>query len=433
MSTSSMLTDSPYTPPWVLLLLSTLARSTSWEDNRRRIKDLLPELRAQCEVFELENLKRADDDSHSGRYEVHLHGALDLFTGAGCSMLECRQLAADQLARSFGLLADRVWLTDTLTSRFLNFGRVTNRKLDSLVADTLVLSHLIPLIDAGIVRFRSPWIATCQSCAASFSQEVEHATDAVRRVFRREFRIEDRGEGNYVAHTGKSYEPPLVYRALRKPGIPIPTARQFAESEIQDAMRSTFWAAREASLTRGSIATNSRIGIAGLLELEGRLLDRSSILALEHEREITLPWVSELDAQQIVQLREEASEALPGFRSAIASALTPQSASQGTSTRVSDVISNLRGQALEVRAELSTKRKSSARFWKTTYGLLGLGVSAYGVAFDQAATGVAGLLPVIQLLIDHKRGHESDVSQLHSKPGYVLVKAQDLLAHAHGA
>jgi hypothetical protein len=432
MSPPHMLTDSPHTPPWVLLLLSTLASSKSWEDNRRKVKELLPELRTQSEVFQSESIGRLDDNSHTNRFEVHLQGGLDPFSGGGCAMLECRTRAADQLARSFGLLADRLWLMDTLTDRFVNFGRVTNLKLDAIVADTLVLSHLLPLIDAGIVRFRSPWIANCQSCSDTFYSEIDQATEAVRRVFRREFRIEDRGEGNYVAHTGKSYEPSIVYRGLRKPGVSVPTARQFAESEIEEAVRSTFWTAREACLTSGTIATNSRIGIAGLLQLEGRLLDRRSIFALEQEREISLPWVSELNAEQIVQLRNEASAALPSFRAAIATALVPSSSREDSINSVSDVIANLRDQAIQVRSELEMQRRSSGRFWKSTYGLLGLGVSAYGVAFDQPAAGVAGLLPVIQLLIDHKRGHEAEAAQLKSKPGYLLVKAQDLLAHSHG-
>ena len=63
--------------------------------------------------------------------------------------------------------------------------------------------------------------------------------------------------------------------------------------------------------------------------------------------------------------------------------------------------------------------------------MLGLALSAYGVATDQVVPGVAGLLPVLQLLISHKTGHEADVAKLTTRPGYVLVKAQDLLEHAH--
>jgi len=93
-------------------------------------------------------------------------------------------------------------------------------------------------------------------------------------------------------------------------------------------------------------------------------------------------------------------------------------------------MADLREQAVQVRSELEAKRKSASRFWKGTYGILGLGLSAYGVAADQMLPAVGGLLPVIQLLIGHKAGHESEVAKLSSLPGYVLVKAQDILAHA---
>ncbi len=91
----------------------------------------------------------------------------------------------------------------------------------------------------------------------------------------------------------------------------------------------------------------------------------------------------------------------------------------------------LREQAELVRGELQRTQKHSAKYWKVTYGLLGLGLSAYGVSTDQVLPGVGGLLPILQLLIGHKSGHESEVdSQIH-KPAYVLLKAQDILAHAH--
>ena len=64
-------------------------------------------------------------------------------------------------------------------------------------------------------------------------------------------------------------------------------------------------------------------------------------------------------------------------------------------------------------------------------GVLGLGLSAYGVATDQVVAGVGGLLPILQLLIEHKTGHDSSIDTTISKPGYVLLKAQDILSHAH--
>jgi hypothetical protein len=94
------------------------------------------------------------------------------------------------------------------------------------------------------------------------------------------------------------------------------------------------------------------------------------------------------------------------------------------------IIENLREQAAEVRAELEIKRQSSARFWKATYGILALGLSAYGVAKDLVLPGVGGLLPMIQLLMSHKSGQEADIAKLVTKPGYVLIRARYLLSHA---
>lgn len=425
-----MLTEQAHIPPAVLLLLDAVSSSNSWSDARKRIRQLLPELGIQSSVFELQNTRRDEQRPKGGFFEVHLHGALDPLGGQGCIDPSCRLQAADRLARSVGLIADRIWLTDTLSSQFLSFGRATNAKLDEVLVDTLVIARLLPLINAGIIHFRSPWIATCAGCTAEFEHQLKFSIKEVLRTFRKEFRVEDLGEGAYVADTGKCFDPPMVYRVLRMPGHAIPTARAFADDAISDALRSTFWVAREAALTRGTLLTNSRVGIAGLLSQEGRLLDKRSLMLLEREREFSIPWVSDLTPEQVLQLREEASLALPAFRERFARALS-QHANNESSQSPTALIDELRDQANEVRAELISKKKNSARFWRATYGLLGLGVSAYGVAMDQAAASVAGLLPLIQLLIEHETGHESEVARLSTKPGFVLVKAQDILAHAH--
>ncbi len=96
-----------------------------------------------------------------------------------------------------------------------------------------------------------------------------------------------------------------------------------------------------------------------------------------------------------------------------------------------ELIFELREQAEDVRAELKSTQKNSAKYWKATYGVLGLGLSAYGVATDQVIAGVGGLLPMLNLLIEHKTGHESNRDSVISKPGFVLLKAEDILSHAH--
>jgi len=168
-----------------------------------------------------------------------------------------------------------------------------------------------------------------------------------------------------------------------------------------------------------------------MLQCDGRLPNgQREFRAFEDSRAFDLPWVSELNPSQILQLREEASKAIPSLRELLARATTSDG-SEPTDSSGASIISELRAQAEEVRAELSVKKTKSARYWRTAYGVLGLGISAYGVSTDQALAAMGGLLPIIQLLIEHRTTHESDTEKLKTRPGYVLVKAQDILAHAH--
>ena len=260
--------------------------------------------------------------------------------------------------------------------------------------------------------------------------EIETASDHVAKLFRRDFRIEPIGEHGYSAYTGRCLEPPVIYRSGPKETT-IPTALDFGAEFVASQLRSAFWVAREAALTGGSVFSNSRVGLAGLLQSEGRLVDRKSLLLLDKEREFSLPWVTDLNAQQIVELRHEAAKALPMLREKMARSMTLSNNTEASPSNPTSLVAELREQAEYVRAELEAKRKGAARYWKVTYGILGLGCSAYGVAADQILPSVGGLLSVLHLLISHKAGYETDVSMLEAKPGYVLLKAQDILSHAH--
>jgi hypothetical protein len=427
-----MIEDLPDIPPALPLLFQELSQSGSWKDMRLRVKGMLRDLRDQSEVFEEKNIERNNDSKKPLRFEVHLHGALDLLSDAGCRSPDCRSQAADRIARSVGLIADRVWLTDFLSERFVDFGRVTNAKLDEVILDTLVLSRLLPLIQAGIIRFRSPWLSACSSCAAHFESHINDSARDIGRVFSRDLKLKRESADYYVLDTGKCFDPPMMMQlSPAAKALTKQDARAYTDEWLCSQLRSAFWIAREASLTGGSMFTNSRIGIAGLLQQEGRLVDRRTLLLLDKEREFSVPWVSELDALQILQLREEASTALPLFREKMAQAMSVSSVDVLSSTSSSEIVAELREQAAEVRSELEAKRKNSARYWKTTYGLLGLGLSAYGVATDQMIPGAGGLMSVIHLLTTHKTGYEADVSKLITRPGFVLMKAKDILSHAH--
>ncbi|MES2037196.1 MAG: hypothetical protein V4495_05115 [Pseudomonadota bacterium] len=425
-----MLEDLPDVPPVVLMLLVAFAESSSWEDNRKRIKSMLKDLRDQSVAYEAQCLENKPTKANPLQFDVHLHGGLDLFDGRGaCSDLACRLQVADRVCRSMGLIADRIWLTDLITEKFVNFGRATNAKLDEIVADSFVLSRLAPLILEGIIRFRSPWNPVCKSCLERFDETVLSLSSDIAREFKKEARFRSRKNGNYVLDTGGFFEPSVIYSNI-EPINPLPTLRGATETIIYNQIRSAMWVSRHASLLGGSIFSNSRVGLTGLLKQDGRFSDSKRLMLLDSERSIMIPWVSELDPEQVLQLRQEAANALPLFREMMAKTLTVDDDMDGGTQKSRAFISDLREQAEVVRSELSTVRKNSGRFWKTTYGLLGLGLSAYGVASDHVIPGVGGLLPLIQLLINHKIGHEKDVDELTYRPGYVLVKAQDLLIHA---
>lgn len=425
-----MIEDLPDVPPALMLILRELASQDSLVKMRRRVKEMLPDLRDQSEAYQIHTIEKSRDEKHN-HFDIHLHGALNILSGQGCSELPCRVDAADRIARSVGLLADRVWLTDLFTEKFIDFGRPTNAKLNLIVEEVIVLSRLLPLIAAGIVKFRSPWVATCSSCKEYFDLEVAKASRKLANTFSSEFKIKKGPDGEYTADTGECMVPSLVYRGQRPKGVKPPTKKQFASEWIEEQLHSIFWVSREAAITGGAIFSNSRLGLAGLLQQEGRLHDASTLHLLDNEREIIIPWVSKLDAQQILELRQEASLALPKFREKMFQVMSAHEKNARTEKSSQDLIFELREQAEDVRAELKSTQKNSAKYWKATYGVLGLGLSAYGVVTDQVIAGVGGLLPVLQLLIQHKTGHESKREAEISKPGYVLLKAQDILSHAH--
>ncbi len=425
-----MVEDMPDVPPAVILLLAAHAESKSWVDLRKTIKVMLKDLQEQSIAYEISNHTLVPAQANPLHFEVHLHGGMDPFDGsAGCSDLACRLQGMDRIARSMGLIADRVWITDLISEKFVRFGRVTNAKLDEIVADTLVLARLAPLIFAGIVRFRSPWRPVCNQCIANFENSIEELAKDVASKFKNEAKFLSRKNGNYTLDTGNFFEPSLVYQNIL-PESPLPKLRDAIEMIAYREIRTAMWASRDASLFGGSVFSNSRIGLAGILSQEGRFSNSEQLLLLDHERSIQIPWVSELNAAQIVELRQETSNALPLFREKMARTLSIDEDNKSNTSTSREFIQELREQAAEVRAELSVTQLNSARFWKTTYGLLGLGVSAYGVATDQVVAGVGGLLPLINLLINHTSGHEKDLDMATRRPGYVLVKAQDLLAHA---
>lgn len=206
-----MIDELPHVPPALIMLYHELAGEKSWEKMRKKLKGMLKDLRDQSEGFFQYQVEHARSDSSFHEFEVHLNGEMDLLTDAGCQELPCRVAAAERISRSMGLIADRVWLTDLLTEKFLDFGRATNAKLDYILEDLLVLFTLFPLIAGGIVKFRTPWAVTCQSCAAEFYSQIDSASEVLAKQFESEFDIK-KVEDGFKASVGSCVEPSIILR-----------------------------------------------------------------------------------------------------------------------------------------------------------------------------------------------------------------------------
>ena len=88
--------------------------------------------------------------------------------------------------------------------------------------------------------------------------------------------------------------------------------------------------------------------------------------------------------------------------------------------------------AAEVKAELNALDIKREAQFRTVSGVLGMTISVYGFAGEflaagAAPTGLGALLGLIHTA-DHKDRTES--AKVTSRPGYVLVKAKELLEHA---
>jgi hypothetical protein len=227
------------------------------------------------------------------------------------------------------------------------------------------------------------------------------------------------------------YEPPVGVVATGN--LAKITDEMIRRQVIHQCIRTALWDARNAAFVGGAVFSNSKLGLTGVLAEEGRFDTRENLRAFEGHRAGRLPWVGGLSIPQTLQLREEAHEALPALREFLAKHLAARLNDAHGSSTPDDYLAELRSQAADVASELkiATSRRSSLA--KNALGVLSLGVCAYGITSEKmtAAEGLAQLLTTLGVLGSHTTPAHQTVERLKSKPGYVLVAAESILAHAH--
>lgn len=367
--------------------------------------------------------------STSDGFKAVLSGGLDLFGGLGaCQAPPCRIGYASQIARSIALMADEVIVGDSFFEEINSLkSRPTNNDIFPLLVDVMVLKKIQPLIEAGILKFSTPLHQFCSSCAKPFEERIDNLTDQVLREISSSLTIDRSGEKPTLDFT-QVYSPGvLIYLdSDRTSGI---TDEQIIRESLKDSIRTIFFDAQSASSIGGSVFSNSPAGISALISDDRRSENPLNLRAFSAERAAYLPWVSGLSIQQTLDLRSAASAALPSLREFLARRLVSTPSSNPLAWV--DTVAELREQAAIARSELEIATSRSAALKRSATGILGLCVSAVCLATESPSTALGGLLGTLGLIHSMPAPDSNHSKEIKTRPGYVLVAAEDILKHAN--
>jgi hypothetical protein len=185
---------------------------------------------------------------------------------------------------------------------------------------------------------------------------------------------------------------------------------------------------RSAERMTSPLFSASKLDVMALRMIDEAPVGVREITSWERSRSVNLPWIGELSVEQVAQLRIEAADALPRFRESFLRALMQPPDNDRAAI---EAIQRLRAEAEEVASELKALNVTRGSSFRTTAGLLGVTASVYGFGsgFVPPAGAIGGLLSLLGLLHGSARKDEQDEAKLRSKPGYVLLKARELLDH----
>lgn len=399
---------------------------------RRKLKRMMAELSRQAE-WSLDNYRYFDSDVAAVTdFVVRPSGALDPFTTLeSCGGVACLFRTAEQFARSVGLLSDRVVLPDVFTPYFLGGHVLDGDSWHGLLRKIVVLERLKPLIEAGIVVFND---LPVRSVSPNERQQLSDAAIHVLDQIESELKF-TRKSGIVEISTGSLFHRPL-HKSFRIPsGREHETTRELGRAafipELVRDLEDILQDLREAGRTRAILAAGSRLGVLAVRALENRMPELRTLDAWEATRSLELPWVDSLTPHEVVQLRGEAADALPRLRALVGKHIGRTS--DDNDQRVVELVRELRAESAEVESELKTLKWTKQRGFRTLTGALGLTIAVYGVSsgFVPASVALGSLLSLLGILHSSERQDERDHEQLASRPGYLLLKARNLLEHRH--
>lgn len=392
-------------------------------------------------------------------FTVSASGSLNPFSATGkCSDMACRFQAIKHFITTIGLYSDGTLLADPVTGFFLTDKEISYRRL---FASLNSLAHMVPLIREGLITFVSPTMALCQHCLDEVQRKITSITVNLAQQCgtRASIRLVDGSEAKAFTDRyggdapfllvqtpdldADHSHPLLVSVPLNHPTLtplkeslaanPKRNRRRILNvhkdlivaSAIQGDVRTTFFELDSARRLNSLFLAASRLESLLIANVESGAPVIADIEEWEAVRSVALPWISELNADQIVQLRNEASHALPRLRQTLATSLSSSSGSQN----ITGVLQDLRAQALDVEMELRALGVRKEQRFRAGMAGLSMAFIVYGFASGLAPVAATSLATFLATLA-HLRSTERDLSSKHEKlissPGYALLKAKQI-------
>ena len=453
-----------FEPPPVLRILSDELPEASLDDRealRRVLTDrgLLRDLREQANhSSSVTEYPAAMGKSTGNGFAFFASSTLNPFSAEGkCRDSECRRVNARSIAALAALYTDFLAVPDEFAQMFRqSSGSPSQGDREDLATALKFYYELRPLLEAGVIRFTNPPGWTCPHCAAKAHPAITELVDLFWDFFLKEGAAEVHAgpglphiefttalnDGLVVAHEISRKEALKLRSSLgiqagsdRVPRDRLAEMKEFVCGQFRFSVQRSLEHAAIAADRKLLGATTSTIDALALLAAQKNVVQPQDLDTWRRRRRLELPWVRDLRADQLLELRDNASRALPVFRESVAAKLgSGTSDSSDSDVQLEPIVAELRTQAEEVWAELDSIPLFRTRALSaiTATSTIALTVAAVGTNNPVTGTFAMGLFALLAQLYQagSSQAHEHD--KLLAKPGYVLVAAREILGHGSG-
>jgi len=437
-------------PPTIELLLTEEMHLVSSADALRKhlAKGFLKDLRQQAE-FTVESWSYADvkRKEPTGEFVVVPSGLMNPLTPAQkCDMRACRLESARSFARTVGLYADYAIIPDIFSALVLH--EHTQEIAEMLFTELSALRELLPLVYGGVMRFGRPKLSLCDDCFQKRNDKVLCLAKSVVDWGAKNFRLSliDGSDRHFLKIENSLFRSPhgsnisivalakheadrlaSMYRR-QKGGVLSQRAREALLPQITELLVPTvqdlFFHTTLADNAHATLITGSRID-ALLMKQTDLPAASADIENWEHIRSLQLPWIKNLNAQEILQLRDDAHASLARLRPLLCKQLSVEN----NNSAIVNVVRELEQEAAEISAKLEASSKALGSTFELGLGSLGIGLVMYGLVNDAVMAAGAAVFSGAAKIYSDSRAEKIETAIVQSRPGFALLRARDLLTH----